>query len=87
MTVQEGGAALPSERTRLVPSADSPSRPPSYTASRTTSDRSSRHDSGPPEPGGGLNKVSRADLIWILIGLWSAVFLGALDGACQDAVF
>ncbi|EPQ59602.1 vacuolar amino acid permease [Gloeophyllum trabeum ATCC 11539] len=27
-----------------------------------------------------LNKVSRSDLIWILAGLWSAVFLGALDG-------
>jgi hypothetical protein len=24
--------------------------------------------------------VSRMDLIWILAGLWSAVFLGALDG-------
>lgn len=27
-----------------------------------------------------LNKVSRSDLIWVLAGLWSAVFLGALDG-------
>ncbi|KAK0191260.1 vacuolar amino acid permease [Armillaria mellea] len=27
-----------------------------------------------------LNKFSRADTIWILAGLWSAVFLGALDG-------
>lgn len=27
-----------------------------------------------------LNRVSRATLIWILFGLWSAVFLGALDG-------
>jgi hypothetical protein len=26
------------------------------------------------------NKISRADLIWVLAGLWSAVFLGALDG-------
>ena len=25
-------------------------------------------------------RVSRIDLIWILAGLWSAVFLGALDG-------
>lgn len=24
--------------------------------------------------------ISRADLIWVLTGLWSAVFLGALDG-------
>ena len=27
-----------------------------------------------------LNKISRKDLIWVLFGLWSAVFLGALDG-------
>ncbi|EIW82224.1 vacuolar amino acid permease [Coniophora puteana RWD-64-598 SS2] len=27
-----------------------------------------------------LNDPSRADLFWILTGLWSAVFLGALDG-------
>ncbi|KAL6299123.1 vacuolar amino acid permease [Sparassis latifolia] len=26
------------------------------------------------------NKVSKVDLAWILAGLWSAVFLGALDG-------
>jgi hypothetical protein len=25
--------------------------------------------------------ISRSDLIWVLAGLWSAVFLGALDGA------
>jgi len=25
-------------------------------------------------------RVSRIDLIWILAGLWSAIFLGALDG-------
>jgi hypothetical protein len=25
-------------------------------------------------------RVSRMDLVWILAGLWSAVFLGALDG-------
>ncbi|KAI9510420.1 MFS general substrate transporter [Russula earlei] len=34
--------------------------------------------SGPP--GSGIVTVSRTDLIWILAGLWSAVFLGALDG-------
>jgi hypothetical protein len=28
-----------------------------------------------------LNQVTRSDLFWILSGLWSAVFLGALDGA------
>ena len=27
------------------------------------------------------NKVSNYDLAWVLAGLWSAVFLGALDGA------
>lgn len=27
-----------------------------------------------------LNQFSPADLRWILAGLWSAVFLGALDG-------
>lgn len=26
------------------------------------------------------NKVSKSDLAWVLAGLWSAVFLGALDG-------
>ncbi|PBK72922.1 vacuolar amino acid permease [Armillaria solidipes] len=31
-------------------------------------------------PAPALNKFSRADTIWILAGLWSAVFLGALDG-------
>lgn len=27
-----------------------------------------------------LNKFSTVDTCWILAGLWSAVFLGALDG-------
>ncbi|PSR73635.1 hypothetical protein PHLCEN_2v10554 [Hermanssonia centrifuga] len=27
-----------------------------------------------------FNKVSKTDLAWVLAGLWSAVFLGALDG-------
>ncbi|KAK0468038.1 vacuolar amino acid permease [Desarmillaria tabescens] len=31
-------------------------------------------------PAPALNKFSRADTVWILAGLWSAVFLGALDG-------
>ena len=34
-------------------------------------------------PGGSIKRVSGIDLIWILTGLWSAVFLGALDGQCQ----
>lgn len=29
-----------------------------------------------------LNKISKSDLVWVLTGLWSAVFLGALDGLC-----
>ncbi|KAJ3520520.1 hypothetical protein NM688_g9151 [Phlebia brevispora] len=36
----------------------------------------------PPSPAdfAPLNKVSKSDLTWVLAGLWSAVFLGALDG-------
>ncbi|KAF9045890.1 MFS general substrate transporter [Hymenopellis radicata] len=34
-----------------------------------------------------LNKFSRGETIWILTGLWSAVFLGALDGQVPDAPF
>ena len=33
-----------------------------------------------PEPPA-FNKISSTDLAWVLAGLWSAVFLGALDGA------
>lgn len=38
----------------------------------------------PPSPADytPLTKVSRTDLAWVLAGLWSAVFLGALDGEC-----
>lgn len=39
--------------------------------------------SQPQEPC--ATKISRADLIWVLAGLWSAVFLGALDGASAVA--
>lgn len=46
-------------------------------------------DTQPPEPEpadpSAKNNVSRADLFWVLAGLWSAVFLGALDGACAFA--
>ncbi|KZT12978.1 vacuolar amino acid permease [Laetiporus sulphureus 93-53] len=31
-------------------------------------------------PSASLNKASGTDLAWVLAGLWSAVFLGALDG-------
>ncbi|OSX59201.1 hypothetical protein POSPLADRAFT_1075481 [Postia placenta MAD-698-R-SB12] len=37
-------------------------------------------DSTPQEPPPPLNRVSGTDLAWVLAGLWSAVFLGALDG-------
>ncbi|KAH9844047.1 vacuolar amino acid permease [Rhodofomes roseus] len=42
-------------------------------------------ESGPtnpqePESSAPPNKVSGTDLAWVLAGLWSAVFLGALDG-------
>ncbi|TBU48489.1 vacuolar amino acid permease [Dichomitus squalens] len=39
-------------------------------------------DTQPSEPvdASAESKVSRADLFWVLAGLWSAVFLGALDG-------
>jgi hypothetical protein len=52
----------------------SESPPPSYHA---VDDSDADSDvSNPPL----LNQVSRSDLIWVLAGLWSAVFLGALDG-------
>ncbi|KAH7887923.1 vacuolar amino acid permease [Phlebopus sp. FC_14] len=34
----------------------------------------------PPDDHQPLNQVSRIDFFWIVSGLWSAVFLGALDG-------
>ncbi|KAI0254310.1 vacuolar amino acid permease [Lactifluus subvellereus] len=36
--------------------------------------------SRPDSPDPVVAPISRADLIWVLTGLWSAVFLGALDG-------
>ena len=58
--------------------------PPSYTEvaneqlDQPRTPTSASTSESEPRP---LNKVSRADLVWILAGLWSAVFLGALDGA------
>lgn len=67
------------ERTPLLDT-----RPPSYDAARADSDSETsdaasgvEQDEQPTKP---LNEISRADLIWVLAGLWSAVFLGALDG-------
>ncbi|KAI0663054.1 MFS general substrate transporter [Cubamyces menziesii] len=54
---------------------DRDARPRSYRSSC-----SSRTQSPEPADPPVLNKVSRADLMWVLAGLWSAVFLGALDG-------
>ncbi|KAI0721866.1 vacuolar amino acid permease [Cerioporus squamosus] len=44
--------------------------------SAASSETQRSHSSEPPAP----NHVSRTDLAWVLAGLWSAVFLGALDG-------
>lgn len=46
---------------------------------------SSRTQSPEPAEPPSLNKISRSDLIWVLAGLWSAVFLGALDGVSPSA--
>lgn len=39
-------------------------------------------DDGPVTPTNHthVNKISRADIIWILAGVWSSLFLGAFDG-------
>ncbi|RDB22561.1 Multidrug resistance protein fnx1 [Hypsizygus marmoreus] len=51
--------------------------PPSYNSTDDVNDT-------PPEPSPEdtrpLNKLSRADINWILAGLWSGVLLGAFDG-------
>lgn len=73
---------LHDERTSLLAS-----RPPSYHAANTDADADSDDSSSEQEQASQpLNEVTRADLIWVLAGLWSAVFLGALDGAshCQN---
>ncbi|KAH9853757.1 MFS general substrate transporter [Lenzites betulinus] len=54
---------------------DQDSRPLSYRSATST-----RTPSPEPAEPPSLNKISRTDLIWVLAGLWSAVFLGALDG-------
>ena len=62
----------PSERSPLLSTQDIPQ---SYDA---TEDESNLPQS--PNEFKPLNKVSKGDLAWVLAGLWSAVFLGALDG-------
>ena len=59
-----------------------PDRPNSYAQSYRSVASSDTQSSETPEPPT-VNKISRADLAWVLAGLWSAVFLGALDGACH----
>ncbi|KAH9062096.1 MFS general substrate transporter [Lactarius vividus] len=59
--------------------------PPSETSPLLSSPRDLRADDvpetpSPASPDPTLIHVSRADLVWILVGLWSPVFLGALDG-------
>ncbi|KAJ7742429.1 vacuolar amino acid permease [Mycena maculata] len=49
--------------------------PPSYNSVDDVVEGSSDTDLPPSPP---LNNFSRVDLVWILAGLWSAVFLGAL---------
>jgi hypothetical protein len=38
----------------------------------------------PTSPDPVVIHLSRADLLWVLVGLWSPVFLGALDGKDND---
>ncbi len=78
--------------TRILPSDTRPlldETPPSYSTitQRDCDDVVSLASDSACElvPAPALNKFSRADTIWILAGLWSAVFLGALDGSV-DAV-
>ncbi|KAH9007070.1 vacuolar amino acid permease [Lactarius hatsudake] len=59
--------------------------PPSETSPLLSSPRDLRADDvpatpSPTSPDPAVIHVSRADLVWILVGLWSPVFLGALDG-------
>ncbi|KAF9469059.1 vacuolar amino acid permease [Collybia nuda] len=49
--------------------------PPSYHSTDDVDVTSSPTEDTPP-----LNKFSRADINWILAGLWSSVLLGAFDG-------
>jgi len=52
----------------------------SSTISSDTSTLAESEESLDPIP---LNNFSRVDTCWILAGLWSAVFLGALDGELE----
>ncbi|KAI0079648.1 vacuolar amino acid permease [Panus rudis PR-1116 ss-1] len=63
---------------RRDPSESSPLLAPSRSSDSLVS---YPHSPSPdPDSSAAPNKISRTDLIWVLAGLWSAVFLGALDG-------
>ena len=53
-------------------------RPPSYHSTDDVNEPPSPTISEPDEQP--INKFSRADICWILAGLWSGVLLGAFDG-------
>ncbi|KAL5530624.1 hypothetical protein ACEPAF_6882 [Sanghuangporus sanghuang] len=77
MVMQEDATGR-DERTPLLIHDD---RPPSCYSSSDDDSRSSISTCcSSPAESVPLNKVSKYDLIWVLTGLWSAVFLGALDG-------
>ncbi|KAI0036084.1 MFS general substrate transporter [Vararia minispora EC-137] len=68
---------------RRSPSPSSEREPLLSSSSQTHAVYSQSPRSTSPEDSSAINgplKRSRADLIWVLAGLWSAVFLGALDG-------
>lgn len=60
----------PKERQPLLSRASSPE---SFSDNETAA---TDNEHAPPP----LNAFSQSDICWILAGLWSAVFLGALDG-------
>ncbi|KAH8106216.1 vacuolar amino acid permease [Cristinia sonorae] len=68
--------SYPSEsRSLLSLSADS-----ERTYYGATDDSGNTTPTSPTYPAHSTDKVARSDLAWVLAGLWSAVFLGALDG-------
>ncbi|KAF9484004.1 vacuolar amino acid permease [Pholiota conissans] len=69
---------LPSIETRPLLSDE---RPPSYHSTDDVNAPTPSSPSSPQEPySPPLNNFSKADVRWILVGLWSAVLLGAFDG-------
>lgn len=62
--------SIPKERQPLLSRASTPN-----SLSEDGTDATDDEYAPPP-----LNDFSKSDICWILAGLWSAVFLGALDG-------